>query len=186
MSDYDSEHLLATLRSNVSRCLPSEPAQGSLGTDGSIRDRAHVVGHIWGTDTSPLSVHAPPDADGRFDYILLADTVWASSTIGSDVPHAPLVSTLVRVLSRSNKSARVLVVCGFHTGRAAIQAFFERAESEGLVPDDWGKQEWTWSPLRRGEAAAGQIKTREWRDDEPVLGDDKGKWVALARLKWSC
>jgi nicotinamide N-methyltransferase len=151
-------------------------------------------------------VHALPSRG--FDYVLLADTVWASSSLSSDdgsgsdysPPHAALVRSLVRTLSPTDPHARALVVCGFHTGRAAVQAFFERAEQEGLVPDEeWGRQEWGWSSSimttrneQEDEDGKGgkerewteEVKKREWRDGEPVVGDDKGRWIVLARLRW--
>lgn len=72
-----------------------------------------------------------------------------------------------------NATARVWVVAGFHTGRAAVASFFEVAGEEGLEIDE------IWERDNNGGE-------REWvkeRDSKVEDVTERKKWLVVAILR---
>jgi EEF1A N-terminal glycine/lysine methyltransferase len=88
--------------------------------------------------------------------------------------HDALVRSLVRLLQRSSE-ARVFIVAGLHTGRTILSSFFKVAESQSLIPDDYGVREYNvlygrdrpWTEMRGTEDAI-----------------ERKQWLIIARLRW--
>ncbi|WFD34523.1 nicotinamide N-methyltransferase [Malassezia cuniculi] len=111
-TDYDNEEVVAAMRHNVKRGIEGKSACPIIAT-----------GQTWGHNCDDLLDHAP---SGKFDAVLLADCMW------DQFAHADLLKTVVSVLSR-DRSARVYIVSGFHTGREKIVHFVRKAAQAGLV-----------------------------------------------------
>ncbi|PSN67682.1 hypothetical protein BS50DRAFT_633380 [Corynespora cassiicola Philippines] len=153
ITDYPAPSLLSTLRQNASHNLP--PA---------LQSRTTVQGHKWGDLTSPFACsHA-----GRYTRVLAADCLWMPHE------HANLARSMLHFLSPQDPRARVLVVAGFHTGRAKLARFFEEAvpaeglEVERIFEVDAEGRRRTWDAGRGGG-----------RED---VGERK-KWLVVARLR---
>lgn len=169
LSDYDDPVMISNLRSNIS-VLPS-----------SLQPRVHTMSHSWGTPvdsltsfvpSSPVPLSLTPNLSHRissYDLILLADTLWSSSS------HDPLLASLVLLLERTER-AFIQIVAGFHTGRESVWAFLRKAGEVGFVKEGkWEEVGW------EGER-------REWRDEsgeeEEEIGE-RNRWVVEGRLRWS-
>ena len=110
ISDYPAPEILASLRVNTEKNIPPE-----------IREHVTVEGHEWGVLTDDFSkVNVK-----RFSRILCADCLWLTGE------HLSLVRSMLHFLS-DEEDARVWVVAGFHTGRAALVCFFDLAVNAGL------------------------------------------------------
>jgi nicotinamide N-methyltransferase len=97
-SDYPDSDLLLKLKNNLARNCTRE---------------AIVKGHCWG-DSSDGFI----ESSGQFDVILMADTLWMRDQ------HANLLSDL-KLLLKPN--GIILGVCGLHSGKACVDAFFKDA-----------------------------------------------------------
>jgi hypothetical protein len=67
------------------------------------------------------------------------------------------------------------MVAGLHTGRTTLSSFFQIAESQGLVPDDYG--------VREHNVVSG--RDRPWakeRGTEDAI--ERKQWLIIARLRW--
>ena len=151
ISDYPAPEILATLHSNVENNVPSAKL-----------DPAMVQGHEWGILTDEFSVANQK----QFTVILCADCLWV---IGE---HQSLVRSMLHFLPRSSK-ARVWIVAGFHTGRAALASFFDVATEEGL------EVEKIWERDVDG-------KEREWlkiRDGGRENVSERKRWLVVAVLR---
>jgi EEF1A N-terminal glycine/lysine methyltransferase len=139
ISDYPAPELLATVEDNVKDNIPS-----------SLQDRVAVQGHEWGD----LSGSFSSAGEHGFTRIIAADCLWMPWQ------HQNLIRSMLHFLSDDEK-ARVWVVAGFHTGRAAVASFFDVAEDEGLHGEDiWEVDvdfhERPWARERDGEDITGQ------------------------------
>lgn len=104
-----------------------------------------------------------------YTRVLCADVLWDAFS------HPALIKTLCSVLSRTDPSARIIVISGLHTGRGPLASFLRRAAALGLVPDSGiGLQE-----IEVGGAV------RDWdetRPDEDVR--ERNHWTLEFQLKW--
>ncbi|KAF9156770.1 hypothetical protein BG015_001634 [Linnemannia schmuckeri] len=82
-------------------CLPSSTQNSEAGTGGRIQDNSN---------------------EKRYDWILLADTLWVSDG------HADLLKSCLAVL-REDGQGRIFVCCGLHTGYNTVQRFMALATS---------------------------------------------------------
>lgn len=88
-----------------------------------------------------------------------------------------------------DRGGRIWVVAGFHTGRAIVRAFFEKAESLGLVVERIYERDLnaSSSSARTGNPVGGEEETevrREWmpvRQGEGV--ENRTRWCVVAVLK---
>ncbi|KAG0074270.1 hypothetical protein BGZ90_010898 [Linnemannia elongata] len=100
------------------------------------RVRCAVRGHAWGEsvqdmlDCLPTSIESSESGtegvsdnnEKRYDWILLADTLWVSDG------HADLLKSCLAVL-REDGHGKIFVCCGLHTGYNTIQRFMTLATS---------------------------------------------------------
>lgn len=133
ISDYPAPEILTTLRSNVENNVPPTKL-----------NPATVQGHEWGVLTDDFSVAN----EKQFSIILCADCLWVMGE------HHSLVRSMLHFLPES-ANARVWIVAGFHTGRAALASFFDVATEEGLkVEEIWERDvdgnEREWLKIRDG------------------------------------
>ena len=152
ISDYPAPELLANITRNVENNVPE-----------SLRSCLSVQGHEWGTLDSAFSKANA----GRFTRILAADCLWMPHE------HHNLARSMLHFLSPS-PNARVFVIAGFHTGRAKLAPFFERAVGEeGLEIEDIYEMD-----------ADG--KRRRWQVERDGGTEDHGerkKWLVVSRLR---
>lgn len=87
--------------------------------------------------------------------------------------HSALVRSIVKLLQYSS-SARVFIIAGLHTGRTILSSFFKVAESQGLVPDDYGVREYN--------VACG--RDRPWTEERTEDEIERKQWLIIARLRW--
>lgn len=149
LSDYPAESMMANLKHNVESLLGPEQIA-----------RTKIVPHLWGEDTSVLT------EGSRFDVILLADCLWMPEQ------HEPLCQTLRNTLKESSE-ARIYCVAGFHSGRAKMAPFFDKAKEVRLIPDI----------IFELDAKGSR---REWdaarTEEDSVV---RKRWLTIANLKWS-
>ncbi|KAL1961400.1 hypothetical protein VTO42DRAFT_128 [Malbranchea cinnamomea] len=121
---------------------------------------------------------------GGFTRIICADCLWMSDQ------HDNLIRSLLWFLaplrSPTDPSETVpgkdaggvaWVVAGFHTGRAVVASFFEKAVSAGLVVED------IWERDMNATSEEGEV-TRAWRpvrDDEGP--ENRARWCVVALLR---
>jgi nicotinamide N-methyltransferase len=109
-SDYPDEDLIRKLTMNMEKNIPDR--------------KWRVVGHVWGEANDDLI-----PCSQKFDYILMADTLWMRHQ------HANLLSDLRQLLAPNGK---ILGVCGLHSGKDCIDAFFRDCQQdfkiESFVP----------------------------------------------------
>ncbi|KAF8323158.1 hypothetical protein DL93DRAFT_2049849, partial [Clavulina sp. PMI_390] len=156
LTDYDDPKLIRFLRANVEQCIPEE-----------LKPRAKVIGHIWGQDPEDLIDAAGPT---KYTRILCADVLWDAFS------QPALVKTLCAVFSRTDPSARIIVISGLHTGRGPLAGFLRKAAARGLVPDETvGLKEFE---------VGGEV--REWDEERPD-GDirERNRWTLELQLKWA-
>jgi len=149
ISDYPAPTIIETLKANVSKNVPE-----------SKRARVTVLPHTWGDLESSFAVNKK----GQYTRIIAADTLWLYSQ------HHNLARSMLHFLSPDPKS-RVFVIAGFHTGRAKLAHFFEKAIVEvGLTIEEIFEME-----------ADG--KRREWKPsavEESI--EQRKRWLVMARL----
>ncbi|KAL1527711.1 hypothetical protein AB1Y20_009096 [Prymnesium parvum] len=125
ISDYDDPAIMEAIRDNISS------NRHLLRTE-----LCRAVGHTWGTDTSPL-IDALAQilgdnvaAQGGFDVVLLADTMWDTS------PHVALLDSVCAVLAQAGEVW--MSHCHHWEGHeAADHQFFARARARGLEVEPW-------------------------------------------------
>lgn len=109
VTDYPSEALLTTLRTNVARNTRAECAPSPFSAT------VVVEGHAWGQVSDSVGIaHG-----GSCDRVIAADCLWMPWQ------HENLRTTLAHFLSDS-EGARAWVCAGFHTGRENIRKFFDK------------------------------------------------------------
>jgi hypothetical protein len=126
----------------------------------SLLPNVQVEPHLWGDLTFGFAV----SKQHAFSRILAADTLWM------DWQHDRLLMSMAHFLAKTS-DARVLVVAGFHTGRAKVSKFFEAVEKHGLevasiceVHADGGRRQWS---TAKEETAA-----------------ENRCWTVMSTLKW--
>ncbi|KAG0000390.1 hypothetical protein BGZ65_004409, partial [Modicella reniformis] len=91
------------------------------------KSKCAVRGHAWGEnvqellDCLPTTMSNVTEEGQGYDWILLADTLWVSEG------HATLLMSCCSVL---NKTGKILVCCGLHTGYNTIKRFLSLARSD--------------------------------------------------------
>ncbi|KAL1632340.1 hypothetical protein SLS56_003755 [Neofusicoccum ribis] len=151
ISDYPAPEILENLEKNVKTNVPE-----------TLRSKVSVQGHLWGDLTSPFSVANA----GRFTRILAADCLWMPHE------HHSLAKSMLHSLSPAPE-ARVLVIAGFHTGRASMAPFFKIVEEEGLKAEDIYEMD-------------AEGRRRDWAFEKDGGREDHGernKWLVIAQLK---
>ncbi|CEQ43188.1 SPOSA6832_05088 [Sporobolomyces salmonicolor] len=169
LSDYDDPLLIDNLESNISLAYPSDEA---------ARKRIRAVGHTWGESES-LAALLAANSSGPFTHILLADTLWASSS------HDLLLSSLPLLLART-PSSRIHITAGFHSGRATVRSFLRKARLKGFVPKgEWAevgvkgeRRAWGWDL----EDGAKEGEEGEWVEKEEA--SERNKWLVEGALGW--
>ncbi|KAF9933655.1 hypothetical protein FBU30_004898 [Linnemannia zychae] len=115
---------------------PSPFINGSRRDQEEQRVKCAVRGHAWGESVGemlsclPSSHHqnnateTDPGTNNsqRYDWILLADTLWVSEG------HADLLKSCLAVL-REDNDGKIFVCCGLHTGYNTVQRFMALATS---------------------------------------------------------
>lgn len=114
ITDYPDEGILKTIRENIRLC--------NVGRNTIAR------GLDWTDVAQVKSILQESSQAQGYDLILCADTLWLSDF------HAPLLETICQLLKKSSAS-RVILLSGFHTGRRALIAFYNRAIKVGLCTD---------------------------------------------------
>lgn len=102
-----------------------------------IRDNFHrakigdyrVVGHMWGTDPTPLlqafdDTSDNHDQDQRFDSLILADTLWVTEA------QSALLDSVFALLKPEGIAH---IAAGIHTGRGPLKRFVTAAENRGAT-----------------------------------------------------
>ncbi|KAK5809154.1 hypothetical protein F5H01DRAFT_324439 [Linnemannia elongata] len=115
---------------------PAPFVKGSRREQEEQRVRCAVRGHAWGEsvqdmlDCLPSSIESSETGtegvsdnnERRYDWILLADTLWVSDG------HADLLKSCLAVL-REDGHGKIFVCCGLHTGYNTVQRFMTLATS---------------------------------------------------------
>jgi hypothetical protein len=149
LTDYPSDLVIDTIKRNALHNL-SNPLPSNV----------QVEPHLWGdVESSFAQKHAH-----HYDRVLAADTLWMASE------HENLAKSMAYFLSQQ-PDAKVLIVAGFHTGRAKVAHFFEVIGNVGLVVDA------IWEISTDGDR-------RVWDpQQEGGIGLEK-RWMIVACLKW--
>lgn len=163
LSDYDDPLLTGNLQKNISLAFPSAPP-------------LHITcfPHIWGT---PI----PPFIDG-FDLVLLADTLYSSST------HVALLDSLSKLLAPGNPDAMIHIVAGLHTGRAVVRAFLDKAFERGF--EMAGSELDGWEEWRCDEGGKGERREWGWDLESDRIGNaeediaERNRWVVRGSLRF--
>ncbi|ODQ50792.1 hypothetical protein SAICODRAFT_9443 [Saitoella complicata NRRL Y-17804] len=159
VSDYPSDQIMEALRWNVGTQVRE-----------SERDRVCVQPHTWGEEPFPLI----PEEEGdgrRYDWVVACDTLWIPSQ------HTNLISTITHTLSHT-PHARLLLIAGFHTGRANVAGFFDLLSQAGFVERDRG--------IRERMVTEEGIE-RDWRGVRGEWEEDlveRKRWVVVAEMGW--
>lgn len=104
---------------------------------------------------------------GCFTRILAADCLWMPHE------HRNLARSMLHFLS-SSSNARVLVIAGFHTGRAKLAPFFEEViGDEGLGIEE----------IYEMDADGMRRKWQAERDGGRENIGERKKWLVVARLR---
>lgn len=112
MTDYPAPVVLANLRRNVAKAVPSR-----------LQPQCRIAGHEWGYfDDAVEDKH-------RFTRILAADCFWMPAE------HLNLIRSMLHFLTL-DPDGRIFAIAGFHTGRAKLAAFFDCTVEEGLEIDE--------------------------------------------------
>ena len=114
-TDWGDEDILQCLKENFQRNCGR-----SVECTGEITSWA-VMGHEWGTDPSRLLAYGK---GGKFDTLILADTLWVSSAQGA------LLNSIQALLSPDGTAH---IAAALHTGRCPITDFIRAAEARGAV-----------------------------------------------------
>jgi nicotinamide N-methyltransferase len=154
VSDYPAAVVLANLRVNVAKNIPSAVRESV--------DRVRIEGHTWGDLSTPFALAH----QHHFTRILAADCLWMPHE------HENLVKSLLHFLSL-DRAARVYVVAGFHTGRARLAEFFETTARLGLEAED----------LYEEDVAGVRREWVTEQDDGRENVTERKRWLVVSRLK---
>ena len=151
ISDYPAAEILACLRINAKKNVPPEKCE-----------HITVQGHEWGVMTDEFS----KANEKCFSRVLCADCLWLTGE------HLNLVRSMLHFL-REEVDARIWIIAGFHTGRAALASFFDTAVGAGLnIVSIWERD------VNGNE--------RQWvraMDDGKENVSERKKWLVVAILK---
>lgn len=113
-----------------------------------------VLGHEWGTDTTPLRSAFVTDTndtagldDDRFDSLILADTLWVTEA------HSVLLDSVFSLLKKGGVAH---VAAGIHTGRGPLKRFVNAATERGAVVQKVREVRWNqgiWEEYQMAEQA---------------------------------
>ncbi len=146
--------ILATLQTNVNL--------------NSVADKVNVLGLDWKEPPEWLST-----AQGTFDLVVAADTLWNSDT------HSALLNIMELSLRRGGSA---ILVAGLHTGRWAIQRFVELVEKRSDLRLDLVEEH-----KFRAENGEGWRREFDPSMDESEDEVERRKWVvAMSLTKMSC
>ena len=149
LTDYPSVTLLEILKYNANHNI-SNPLPSNV----------RVEPHLWGDLTSSFAeLHRH-----KFSRVIAADTLWLASQ------HDNLAKSMAHFLAL-DRAARVLIVAGFHTGRAKVVQFFESILAVDLVIDE------IWEMSSDGYR-------RPWDPERQGTIGEGTRWMVLASLKW--
>ncbi|KAF8937245.1 hypothetical protein BGZ47_009124 [Haplosporangium gracile] len=138
-------------------CLPSSIQSSEAGTEGGIQDNSN---------------------ERRYDWILLADTLWVSDG------HADLLKSCLAVL-REDGQGRIIVCCGLHTGYNTVQRFMALATSPAfglqsrlveirMMP--------VWGEIRTPEELQRESEMLKEEDLEQFSVEDRNRTVLVYEL----
>ena len=149
ISDYPSPAIIHNIEKNVNRNLH----------DKGVYSPISVQGHQWGMITDDFSQHHAHS----FTRILCADCLWM------DGEHENLLCSLQHFLA---PEATACIIAGFHTGRAIVVSFFDKAlkagfEFEKMWEQDHYGEKRPWDPCRK--------------DCDNYI-DERSKWLVIAIL----
>jgi hypothetical protein len=152
ITDYPAPPILETLKTNVTKNVPK-----------SLQPRVTVYPHQWGVFDTPFS----ESHSQKYTRVVAADCLWMP------YEHRNLALSMLHFLS-PEPEARVLVIAGFHTGRAKMAPFIEEVVPEvGLEIEDVFEMD-------------AEGKRREWAKERDGGREDisgRKKWLVVARLK---
>lgn len=151
ITDYPAPVVLENIRRNITANVPS-----------SLQFSAMVEGHEWGVLDSAFAT----ENKNRFTRILAADCCWM------EYQHENLVRSMLHFLSLELTS-EIMVVAGFHTGRAKLASFFDVAAVQGLHADEMYEEDDVGN-------------RRDWlkeRDGGREDHTERKKWLVVCRLK---
>lgn len=189
ITDYPDPHVIDNLQSNLDLALIPKNNGRAKKTEResnphylAVRKKVQVMGLGWGNaaeEARVLEASAVSSADqtGGYDLVLAADVLWVSSA-------HPLLIHSIRKLLKRNRSARCVLIAGFHTGRPAVRRFFFQlaqpaddkdttlsdGRAAGIIPDweeesfggiwerhiDGSRRAWSGAPMpRRSDYRAG-------------------------------
>lgn len=151
ISDYPAREVLENISENVKKAIAPE-----------YQSQCRVQGYIWGDCSSDFAVKNKHS----FSRIIAADCYWMPGE------HENLVRSMLYLLGTSPE-ARVLVIAGFHTGRAKLALFFDEAEAQGLDVEH----------IHEEDVVGNR---RDWvkeRDGGLENHTERKRWLVLAILK---
>ncbi|KAI1307045.1 hypothetical protein EDD11_004590 [Mortierella claussenii] len=146
-----------------------------------------VRGHAWGEsvqelleclEESPASNVMDSGSRAKYDWILLADTLWASEG------HVALLESCQTVLAPTGK---IFVCCGLHTGYITVQRFMALATSDrfGL------KSKLTeirrmpvWGETQSAEELREEGRRLKEEDVEGYSVEDRNRTVLVYEMSW--
>ena len=128
----------------------------------NVAKKTAVQGHEWGELNDAFS----QTRKGSFTVILAADCLWMPWQ------HQNLAKSMLHFLAPI-PTARVLVIAGFHTGRAKLAPFFDVAENEGLQVDS----------IEEVDVAGNKRPWAKERDAGKEDVTDRKRWLVVAKLK---
>ncbi|KAK4057219.1 hypothetical protein OIO90_001714 [Microbotryomycetes sp. JL221] len=173
LTDYDDRDMIINLQRNARRAIDDHHMDA---------DRIVVRGHTWGNDPEPL-LALSTELRG-YDVILLADCIWNGAA------HDALLKSINALLLKSDRSdittpnedkPFVMVVSGFHSGRACVRSFLlKAAQGYGLVETggwreisvDGRERPWGWDLSAAGEEPEHEVE----------LEAERNRWVVTGRL----
>ncbi|CBQ71971.1 conserved hypothetical protein [Sporisorium reilianum SRZ2] len=150
ITDYPDPHVMDNLERNLDLALlprssTTERHPNPLYLE--ARKRVQVIGLGWGNADEESRVLAASPASAGYDRVLAADVLWVSSA-------HPLLIHSIRTLLQRDRSARCILIAGFHTGRPAVRRFFVQLAQPADASDSWLDM----------QRKAGIVP--DWQDDE--------------------
>lgn len=130
-----------------------------------IATKVSVQPHEWGV----LNDSFGQQNKAAFTRIIAADCLWMRSQ------HENLARTLQWFLAPGGK---VLVVAGFHTGRATVAGFFEEVQKNGLEIEHVFERDWV------SRTEDGDDIHQEWGPNQKDEGPEfRSRWCVVAVLR---
>jgi predicted nicotinamide N-methyase len=179
-TDDDKEARQATKQESIQTKIYTDITSSSESQQRQAMEKkvkCAVRGHAWGESAQAildcLPTSNPPEQSQGYDWILLADTLWVSDG------HAALLDSCCAVL---DKSGKILVCCGLHTGYNTVKRFMTLAQS-----DSYGFQSElveirripTWGETRTSEELAQENALLKEEDIEHYSVEDRNRTVLM-------